>query len=315
MCGGRGTRLDSDTEKPLSEIAGTPMLDRVLSALDDSRIETVYAAVSPQTPKTRRHLDSKSGGDDLQIVETAGEGYVEDLQYALDGMDTPVLTVAADLPLLDGEILDRILAQHDSGSLSVYVPDALKGTIGASSEATMEWDGQTVASTGVNIVGEGSEQRYLAHDARLAVNVNYPEDAAVAESLLGERSAGAARSTGGVEAAQRVGREPHGSSDRSDVLDFSANTNPQIPPGTERVYREAFPESQSYPAEPPQRYRETAAEYVGCEPDSVVPTPGGLAAIRRTIELAVSPGDSVLVPAPSFGEYAREIRLQGGTPI
>ncbi|WP_336326859.1 threonine-phosphate decarboxylase CobD [Halovenus sp. HT40] len=118
-----------------------------------------------------------------------------------------------------------------------------------------------------------------------------------------------------MEAAQRVGREPHGSSDRSDVLDFSANTNPRVPPGTERVYREAFPEIQSYPAEPPERYCEAAAKYIGCDPDSVVPTPGGLAAIRRTIELAVSPGDSVLVPAPSFGEYAREVRLQGGEPV
>jgi histidinol-phosphate/aromatic aminotransferase/cobyric acid decarboxylase-like protein len=32
------------------------------------------------------------------------------------------------------------------------------------------------------------------------------------------------------------------------------------------------------------------------------------------VDLAVDRGDSALVPAPSFGEYAREVRLQGGEP-
>lgn len=111
-----------------------------------------------------------------------------------------------------------------------------------------------------------------------------------------------------------VGREPHGSSDDSDVLDFSANTNPCVPDGVREVYHAAFDLSQTYPAEPPIEYRNTAAEYVGCDPEQVIPTPGGLAAIRRTIALTVEDGDSVLVPYPSFSEYAREVRLQGGEP-
>ncbi len=116
------------------------------------------------------------------------------------------------------------------------------------------------------------------------------------------------------ETVRQVGREPHGSSDDSDVLDFSANTNPCLPDGVEDVYREAFASSRSYPPEPPTAYREAAAEYVGCDSEHVTPTPGGLAAIRLTIELAVGGGDSVLVPYPSFAEYVREVRLQGGEP-
>ena len=111
-----------------------------------------------------------------------------------------------------------------------------------------------------------------------------------------------------------LGREPHGSSDDPDLLDFSANTNPEVPDGVEEIYREAFADARAYPAEPPEAFREAAAEYVDCDPAAVVPTPGGLAAIRATVALAVSPGDSALVPAPSFGEYAREVRLQGGDP-
>jgi L-threonine-O-3-phosphate decarboxylase len=109
-------------------------------------------------------------------------------------------------------------------------------------------------------------------------------------------------------------RTPHGSSDDPDVLDFSANTNPDVPAGVEDVYREAFESVRTYPEEPPRRFRAVAADYVGCAPEQVVATPGGLAAIRLTVDLAVESGDRVAIPAPSFGEYAREVRLQGGIP-
>ena len=116
------------------------------------------------------------------------------------------------------------------------------------------------------------------------------------------------------ETVAEVDPVPHGSSDDPAVLDFSANTNPLVPAGVEDVYREAFDTSRRYAPEPPTAFREAAAEYVDCTPEQVVPTPGGLAAIRRTVELAVTEGDTALLPAPSFGEYAREVRLQGGTP-
>lgn len=116
------------------------------------------------------------------------------------------------------------------------------------------------------------------------------------------------------ETARGVGPVAHGSSDDPELLDFSANTNPRTPPGVADVYEEALQQAGSYPPEPPTEYRAAAAEYVGVEPEAVVPTPGGLAAIRLSIALAVDPGDDALLPAPSFGEYAREVRLQGGTP-
>jgi len=116
------------------------------------------------------------------------------------------------------------------------------------------------------------------------------------------------------ETAHSVGPVAHGSSDDPDLLDFSANTNPRTPPDIADTYERALNAATSYPPEPPSEYREAAAEYVGVAPKAVIPTPGGLAAIRLAIGLAVDPGDSALVPAPSFGEYAREVRLQGGTP-
>lgn len=107
----------------------------------------------------------------------------------------------------------------------------------------------------------------------------------------------------------------HGSRDDPELVDFSANTNPRVPEGVAGVYGSALAAAGSYPDDGYPEYRHAAADAVDCAPGEVVPTPGGLAAIRLAVAAAVSPGDTALVPAPSFAEYAREVRLQGGEPV
>ncbi|MFT4890942.1 MAG: adenosylcobinamide-phosphate guanylyltransferase [Halobacteriales archaeon] len=206
MCGGPGTRLDADVEKPLFEVGGEPMVDRVRRALGGSRIDRGHAVVSPHTPDTRDYLDGT-----LPLIETPGEGYVADLDVALDRVETPVLTVAADLPLLDPAVVDRVLDAYDrggsTGSMTVVVPAALKDRLDAScdtvvraedvpaafddrGEGGMDGNGNEdgfacdLAPTGVNVVADAQEDTmYLSYDARLAVNVNRQSDAALAEAL------------------------------------------------------------------------------------------------------------------------------------
>lgn len=116
-----------------------------------------------------------------------------------------------------------------------------------------------------------------------------------------------------VRDAERV---PHGGTDDSDLLEFSANTNPRVPDGVEEVYADVLDSARSYPNDDYPEFRAAAADFVNAdvEPNQVVPTPGGLAALRLAFATSLEPGDSALVPYPSFGEYAREIRLQGATP-
>lgn len=180
MCGGRGTRLDAAVEKPLLEVAGVPMVDRVREALAASGVKTTYAVVSPNAPKTRAHI-----ANDLPLVETPGEGYVDDLRRALSDVGQPVLTVAADLPLLDADVVDTVLDAFDGRSLVACVPAAVKRELGVSAETTFARDGRELAPTGVNVVADTDEESmYTTHDTRLAVNVNRLTDARVAEALL-----------------------------------------------------------------------------------------------------------------------------------
>ncbi|NHN47953.1 NTP transferase domain-containing protein [Halostella sp. JP-L12] len=180
MCGGKGTRLDAAVEKPLFEVGGRPMVDRVADALDESAVDTTYAVTSPHAPETAAHVRDDL---DLPTIETPGDGYVADLDAALsaDAVEPPVLTVAADLPLLAGDAVDAVLRAHEGGSLTVCVPAALKDLLGASHDAAV--DG--LAPTGINVVDHSdSDTMHTTHDARLAVNVNRRSDAEVAEALL-----------------------------------------------------------------------------------------------------------------------------------
>jgi threonine-phosphate decarboxylase len=116
-----------------------------------------------------------------------------------------------------------------------------------------------------------------------------------------------------VADAERV---PHGGSDDPDAIDFSANTNPRVPDGAREAHEAAFDAARRYPNDGYPDFRAAAAAHVDADvpPERVVPTAGGLSAIRLAVATHLGPGETALVPTPSFGEYAREVRLQGGRP-
>ena len=116
------------------------------------------------------------------------------------------------------------------------------------------------------------------------------------------------------DAVAGVDRVPHGGASDKTLLDFSANTNPDRPRGVAGVYESALGTATHYPGDDYCEFRTAAGEYLGCEPLNVVPTAGAIDALRLTIETTLSAGDDALLPKPSFGEYEREVRLQGVDP-
>ncbi|ELZ72915.1 GTP:adenosylcobinamide-phosphate guanylyltransferase [Haloferax prahovense DSM 18310] len=205
MCGGRGTRLDAPVEKPLVEICGRPMLDRVAAALRDSSVETVRAVTSPHTPNTR----DRAADLGLDPIEAPGDGYVSDLGFALARVSRPAVTVVSDLPLVAPEHVDAVVAAADGGAATACVPVELKRELGASVDDALvfDYEGTAVCPTGLGVVGpadaaaetdaetnagtgadtntdadtDTDSTMYLSTDTKLALNVNRPTDIALAE--------------------------------------------------------------------------------------------------------------------------------------
>ena len=111
-----------------------------------------------------------------------------------------------------------------------------------------------------------------------------------------------------------VDRVAHGGTADPELVDFSANTNPQTPNGVAAVYEAALSAAGRYPADDYYEFRAAAADYLGVTGGQIIPTAGGLAGIRLLCSVVIDRGDSVALPTPSFSEYAREVRLQGGEP-
>jgi adenosylcobinamide-phosphate guanylyltransferase len=108
------------------------------------------------------------------------------------------LAIAADLPLITGEVLDRIVERYETcgkPALTVAVPIETKTRMGMSVEYSFKMDDKDVVPTGINVI-DGSKRYgdewldqdiFLLDKPELAINVNTPPELQIAETLLSNR--------------------------------------------------------------------------------------------------------------------------------
>ena len=177
MAGGRGSRMrPSPTEKPLLEVHGIPLVERVRIALLRARVRDPVIVTSPWTPRTEAWVKEKG----WSFVRSPGKGYVPDVQWLLEGCDR-LLTVAADLPFLRTGPLRALhgLAARAPGPLAGVLPEAE-----AFPGSRPSRDGRVRVPglgpcryVGINVVlasspGEPSRGFHVLHDPWMGVNVN-----------------------------------------------------------------------------------------------------------------------------------------------
>ena len=188
MCGGRASRMQAGLEKPLLKVDGVAMVERVLSALAGSgKFGRIVAAVSPNTPRTKEHLKSKG----IQMVETAGEGYPQDLSRVLFRLKPEkVMVVPADVPLLDAravsDIVDVASNKHEP-AVSMVLEKEFVENVGVKPSVVFGQychSGITIFDT-AGVAGETVQERYLVMNRKeIALNVNTKEELELAELLI-----------------------------------------------------------------------------------------------------------------------------------
>ena len=196
MAGGMGKRLGNE-EKPLTDLAGKPMIEYVLSALSGSKnTQRIFIATSPKVPGTARWLcDPRNKRNNIRIISTPGEGFVTDMVLAVEeaGISGPVLIIMADLPLVTPELIDRIIERYqDAGTpaLSVYMKLDVCTKLGLRPDTVFHRNDGFIVPCGINILDAGrireeqEDYNLILDDEELALNVNTRSDLDACEHFL-----------------------------------------------------------------------------------------------------------------------------------
>ena len=184
MAGGKGTRMAMPEEKLLLEYR-KPIIFHVIDALKNSHcFSKVVVATSPNSPNTKRVLKERG----IETLDTQGNGYVNDLNFLLQKIDGFVFVVSGDLPLLDEEIIQK-LVEFNSESVwtSFLVSKEFLNSLGLKSNLLVKYDSAECVYTGISIVNADkikdsslvNEDYVILDDERIAFNLNTKEDYAL----------------------------------------------------------------------------------------------------------------------------------------
>ena len=182
MAGGKGIRMNLDNEKLLLKYK-KPVILHVIDSLKNSNcFSKIISITSSNSPQTKKLLQENN----VEIFDTPGIGYVEDLNLALKTINDIVLVSSGDLPLLDKEIIQKIVNHYNSQNIwtSILVTNKFLTTFGIESEYSVNFDNQKCHYTGISLINsqkitslETLEENFIIiDDKRIAFNLNTKQD-------------------------------------------------------------------------------------------------------------------------------------------
>ena len=180
MAGGKGTRMNMEQEKLLLNYK-KPIILHVVDALKDSNcFSQIIAATSSNSPETEKILQ-QSG---IDIISTSGKDFVSDLNYVLKQLDDSVFVTSGDIPLLDEEIIKKIVKNYNHEKIwtSIVSTSSFLNSIGIKSECTTK--NEEHGFSGVSLVNANKindltsiqENFIIIDDKRIGLNLNTKYD-------------------------------------------------------------------------------------------------------------------------------------------
>ena len=182
MAGGKGTRMNSDVEKLLLKYKKSIILHVVDSLKDSNCFSKIFAITSSNSPKTKKLLQENS----IELFDSSGIGYVEDLTLVLQSTNDSVLVTSGDLPLLDKEIIKKIISHYDPEKIwtSILVTNKFLTTLGLESDFSIHYNNEKCNYTGISLINANKitssknidENYIIMDDKRIAFNLNTKQD-------------------------------------------------------------------------------------------------------------------------------------------
>ncbi|MEM0152102.1 MAG: NTP transferase domain-containing protein [Thermoplasmata archaeon] len=159
MAGGKSSRMGM--EKQMIEFKGKLLLDIACESIILSG-NICFVAISKNAPNTMKYAMSK-----YHCFLTPGNGYVEDVKFILNILNTPFITVASDIPFVKPWHIKEIVENFHNKSVAGVILDE-----------------NGVHYTGINIVSNIGDDYYLFKDKKLLFNINTREDLEMALKVI-----------------------------------------------------------------------------------------------------------------------------------
>ena len=182
MAGGKGSRMEFPAPEKLLLEYEKPIIFHVIDSLNDSHcFSKVFAATSLNSPNTKSELEQKG----IETIATTGNGYVNDLNFLLQKMDGFVFVVSGDLPLLDKEIIQKLVKFNtESIWTSFLVSKKFLNSLGLESNLLINYGDIDCVHTGISIINadkiqnldQVKENYIILDDKRIAFNLNRMKD-------------------------------------------------------------------------------------------------------------------------------------------
>jgi adenosylcobinamide-phosphate guanylyltransferase len=122
----------------------------------------------------------------IEIYDTPGDNYVSDLNLVLKSLNDFVLITSGDLPLLDGDIIQKIVNLRHSDNMwtTILVTKEFLHSLNLSSDYEIKYENQICCYTGISLVNTKIinnfesilEKFFVINDKRIAFNLNTKQD-------------------------------------------------------------------------------------------------------------------------------------------
>lgn len=182
MAGGKGSRMEFPAPEKLLLEYEKPIIFHVIDSLNDSYcFSKVFAATSSNSPDTKYELEQRG----IETLDTSGDGYVNDLNFLLQKMGGSVFVVSGDLPLLDKEIIQKLVKFNTEGIwTSFLVSKKFLNSLGLESNLLINYGDIDCVHTGISIINadkiqnldQVKENYIILDDKRIAFNLNRKKD-------------------------------------------------------------------------------------------------------------------------------------------
>ena len=182
MAGGKGTRMNLPGEKLLLKYKKPLILHVVDSLINSNCFSKILVITSSNSPQTKKLLKKQK----IESFDTPGIGYVEDLNLVLKTINDDILVTSGDLPLLDAQIIKKIVTHYNSQKTwtSILVTKNFLNCLKIESNYSVNVANQLCCFTGISLINSNKisslvnlDENYIViDDKRIALNLNTKQD-------------------------------------------------------------------------------------------------------------------------------------------